>query len=96
LVIPLKVQLDTSIDVRPEFKNPNLTLPQFEVSHEAAFTIVRLEVLAKALSKNVTIPIFQSDVFIAVKEVQPEKAWYREVLPCVKVSVAVHSILAHP
>ena len=92
----LKVQPDTSIDVRPELRNACLTLPQLEVSQVEASTVVRLEQVRKALSKTDTIPIFQSEVFIAVKEVQPEKAWYREVLPCVKVSVAVHSILAHP
>ena len=82
--------------MRPEFKNPNLTLPQFEVSHEAAFTVVRAEVPEKALSNVVTIPIFQSEVFIADKEVQPENARYIEVLPCVKVSVAVQSKFEHP
>ena len=60
--------------------------------------VVRLEQLRKALSNPEIKPMFQSEVFIADKEVQPEKADSIEELepPIVNVSVAEQSKFAQP
>jgi|TARA_R110001606_G_scaffold16223_5_gene65701 hypothetical protein len=75
----LRVQLDTSIDVRPELLNINPAALKLETSQAEASTVVRLEQVRKALTMVVTILISQSEVSIVDKEVQLEKVEFMVV-----------------